>query len=250
MIGGCYKLILYTQQKDNHPYISLELEMNYKTRNDVISLINIYPNIFKAYLYKRKLFILNSWMSNKLTMLTQYLLTLTNNNDTSDFATLVTSLLTSFSPGSTCWAPGWVADQGGDSGTSRIKTERQLSNHKRLRNSPIAFALVSAIDQLSTSGSEAGAGLQLTWRRGSGLAMASDRGWGRRGETFWATVAGHPFRNFLQFILCFQFPRRKGKSGLLVRRIIRNDAVSSLEVYEQGSVRSLFDFGANILKRR
>lgn len=183
-------------------------------------------------------------------MLTQELLTLTNNNDTSDFATLVTSLHASLSPGSTCWAPGWGAGREGIEVRHESRRNDRLSNHKRLRNSPIALALVSAIDQLSTSGSEAGAGLVLTWRRGSGLAMASDRGWGRGGETFWATVAGHPFRKFLHFILCFQFPRRWRKSGLLVRRIIRNDAVSSLEVYEQGSARSLFDFGANILKRR
>lgn len=189
-------------------------------------------------------------MSNKLTILTQYLLTLTIINDKSDFATLMTSLLASFSPGSTCWAPG----RGGRERGVELRHESRWNHMKRptvkLRTTAQFANRVSARERNRSALNQCkrgrGGSWALTWRRGSGLAMASDRGWGRGGETFWATAAGQPFTEFLQFSLCFQFPRRWGKSGLLVRRIIRNDAVSSLQVYEQGSARSLFDFGANI----
>lgn len=73
-------------------------------------------------------------MSNKLTMLTQYRLTLTY--DTSNFATLMTSLLTSFSPGSTCWAPGQGAGRGLSYVTNRDGTaDCQITNDSVVRQS-------------------------------------------------------------------------------------------------------------------
>lgn len=142
-------------------------------------------------------------------MLTQHLLILTN-NDTSYSATLVTSLFACFF----CLEVP-VEGRGEGAGERRGATSRwddRLSNHKRQRGSPIASALVSAIDRLSTSGSEAGAGLEL-WRDVAALGWRWQvtRGWGRGGETFSATAACQPFTEFLQLILCLQFSRRCGR---------------------------------------
>lgn len=92
---------------------------------------------------------------------------------------------------------------------------------------------------LSTSGSEAGGGSSaMTWRRGSGLAMASDRGWGRGGETFLSYCRWSACHGVLTLHSVFPVTTSLGgKSGLLVRRIIRNDAVSPRARFRQKFVR-------------
>lgn len=182
-------------------------------------------------------------------MLTQHLLILTN-NDTSFSATLVTSLFACFLPGSTCWGQGWGGRGAAWSYVTMKRPTVESQTTARLANRVSARERNrSAINQWKRGG---GGTWALTWRRSPGLAMASDRGWGRGGETFSATAACQPFTEFLQLILCLQFSRRcgRGKNAKtnrrpLVRRVIRNGAVSSLEVCEQGSARSLLDFGAN-----
>lgn len=150
-----------------------------------------------------------------------------------------------------------VEGRGEGAGERRGATSRwndRLSNHKRQRGSPIASALVSAIDQLSTSGSEAGAGLEL-WRDVAAL------GWRwqvteaeeEEAKLFQLLPLVSLSRNSYSSFCVFSFhvvvgrgkKNTKKNRRLLVRRIIRNGAVSSLEVCEQGSARSLLDFGAN-----
>lgn len=67
-----------------------------------------------------------------------------------------------------------------------INVNDRRSNHERQRSGPTTSALVTGVDQLLTIRSERGAG-QRRWRYVAALVMASDRGWGRRSETFSAT---------------------------------------------------------------
>lgn len=149
-----------------------------------------------------------------------------------------------------------VEGRGEGAGERRGATSRwndRLSNHKRQRGSPIASALVSATDQRSTSGSEAGAGLEL-WRDVAAL------GWRwqvteaeeEEAKLFQLLPLVSLSRNSYSSFCVFSFHVVVGEGKtpkkhrrLLVRRLIRNGAVSSLEVCEQGSARSLLDFGAN-----
>lgn len=159
-----------------------------------------------------------------------------------------------FWPGSTCWGPGWGGRGAARSyvtmkrPTVKSQTTARLANRVSARESNrIGYQPVEA-------------------RRGRDLSSdvtsqpwAGDGKWQRlrkRRRNFFSYCRLSAFHGILTAHSVFSVStslwegekkkkNTKKNRRLLVRRIIRNGAVSSLEVCEQGSARSLLDFGAN-----